>query len=110
MERFITGDIVAINYPFTDLSSFKSRPALLIAEVNVNDFIICQITSQIYEEEITIKIDDNDISEGKLNKASFIMPAKLFTSDSKLFKYKICKLNSEKLLQVKEQIIKIIRS
>ena len=110
MEGFIAGDIVAINYPFTDLSSFKSRPALLIAKVNENDFIICQITSKIYDEGITIKIDDNDISEGKLNKVSFVLPAKLFTSDSRLFKYKICKLNSEKLREIKEQIIKIIRN
>lgn len=54
MERSVKGDIVAINYPFTDLSSFKSRPALIISSVDENDFIICQITSRIYEEKFSM--------------------------------------------------------
>lgn len=109
MERFIAGDIIAINYPFTDLSSFKSRPALIIAKVNEIDFIICQITSRMYEEKISIKIGDADLIEGKLNKESFILPAKLFTSDSKLFKYKIGQLNIEKLNTVIDHIVKILK-
>ena len=55
MERSVIGDIVAINFPFTDLSSFKSRPALIISSVDENDFIICQITSRIYEEKFSMK-------------------------------------------------------
>ncbi len=109
MERFIAGDIIAINYPFTDLSSFKSIPALIIAQANEIDFIICQITSQQYEEKISIKIDDEDLIEGKLNRESFILPAKLFTSDSKLFKYKIGQLKVEKLNIVINHIIKILK-
>jgi mRNA interferase MazF len=108
MERFIAGDIIAINYPFTDLSSFKSRPALIIAKVNENDFIISQITSQKYDEKISIKIIDEDLIKGKLNKESFILPAKLFTSDSKLFKYKIGQLNIEKLDIAIDHVIKIL--
>lgn len=83
MERFIRGDIVAINYPFSDLSAYKARPAVIIAEANKNDYIICQITSRDYGESNAIKIEEQDFSQGKLYKTSYILPSKLFTADSK---------------------------
>lgn len=44
-----TGDIVIVSFPYTDLLSFKARPAVIvnIAADNFNDVIICLITSVV---------------------------------------------------------------
>lgn len=110
MERFIAGDIVAINYPFSDLTSHKSRPALIIAKANENDFIVCQITSQHYEESNAIKIEEQYLVDGKLRKVSYALPSKLFTSDSKLFKYRIAKLSKNKFDIVVSEIISLLKN
>ena len=46
MERFVKGDIVVLNFPFTDLTGYKKRPALVVSTLSGNDFILCQITSK----------------------------------------------------------------
>jgi len=45
MERFVKGDIVVIPFPFSNLAQTKRRPALVIAELDGDDRILCQITS-----------------------------------------------------------------
>ncbi|WP_235335003.1 MULTISPECIES: type II toxin-antitoxin system PemK/MazF family toxin [Aphanizomenon] len=46
MEEFIKGDVVIVPFPFSDLTQTKRRPALVIATLQGNDLILCQITSQ----------------------------------------------------------------
>ena len=45
MGGFVKGDIVVLNFPFSDLSGTKRRPALVLADLAGNDIILCQITS-----------------------------------------------------------------
>lgn len=45
MARFVSGEVVVLPYPFTDLSSSKVRPALVLASLTRGDVILCQITS-----------------------------------------------------------------
>jgi mRNA interferase MazF len=46
VARFVSGEVVVLPYPFTDLSSSKVRPALVLASLDRGDVILCQITSQ----------------------------------------------------------------
>jgi mRNA interferase MazF len=46
MATFIKGDVVVVPFPFSDLSNAKRRPALVLAELNKNDLILCLITSR----------------------------------------------------------------
>ncbi|MCK4735836.1 MAG: hypothetical protein KAT65_25505 [Methanophagales archaeon] len=41
MERFVKGDVVVVPFPFSDLSSAKRRPALVIAELEGDDLSLC---------------------------------------------------------------------
>ncbi len=62
MARFVKGDIVVVPFPFSDLTSAKKRPALVIAELEGDDLILCQITSQQIRDRYAILIDDSDFS------------------------------------------------
>ncbi|MBX2962206.1 MAG: type II toxin-antitoxin system PemK/MazF family toxin [Cyclobacteriaceae bacterium] len=60
MEKFVKGDIVVVPFPFSDLSSSKRRPAMVIANLPGEDIILCQITSQLVKDEFSISLYDTD--------------------------------------------------
>jgi mRNA interferase MazF len=94
------GDIVLISFPFTDLSSAKTRPVLIIKdENNRGDFVCFQITSNINQTSIKeIKIDD--VYE-ELRLKSFVKYDKCFTLNSLNIKTKISSCKVEFLKDLK---------
>lgn len=107
MDRFIKGDIVVVPFPFSDLSQSKKRPAVVLADLNGEDLILSQITSQNIYDSYAIKISENDFKNGSLNKASNIRPNKIFTADEGIILYKVAHLNEEKIQEVTDKIISI---
>ena len=73
------GDVVVLSFPFSDLSQTKRRPALVLAELQGDDLILCQITSQAREDGYSIRLDASDFSVGGLSQSSRIRPNLLFT-------------------------------
>ena len=45
MAEFVSDDVVVVPFPFTDLTSAKIPPALVLAGLTRGDLILCQITS-----------------------------------------------------------------
>ena len=110
MERFVKGDVVVVPFPFSDLSSAKRRPALVVAELRGDDLILCQITSQRLKDEYSIPLDDTDFQLGSLRKKSNVRPNRIFTADRRIILYRVGKLKEEKLKEVIDKIISILRS
>lgn len=85
------GDIVLITFPFTDLSGTKLRPAVVLAETDL-DFTVCFITSQIQWLEATdVKIQPH-LTNG-LKRLSLIRTSKIATLDRSLAKGLLGKLS-----------------
>ena len=105
MGKFVTGDIVVINFPFSNLVGSKPRPALVVADSGESDYILCQIASKPYSSNNAVKIKDEDLTEGISPVVSYIRPDKLFTADNSLIKKKIAKISSNKLHEFKLNII-----
>jgi mRNA interferase MazF len=42
MGKFVKGDIVVLNFPFSDLSGAKRRPAFVLAKLEGPESILCQ--------------------------------------------------------------------
>lgn len=76
------GDVVVLNFSFSDLSQTKRRPALVLAALQGDDLILCQITSQAREDGYSIRLDAPDFVAGGLSQSSRIRPNRLFTADS----------------------------
>jgi len=76
-------------FPFTDLSDFKRRPALALANLLGDDIILCQITSKFRHDFYSIKISNEDFESGSLKIKSNIRPNKIFTVDESIILYKI---------------------
>jgi len=110
MARFVKGDVVVVPFPFSDLSRAKRRPALVVAELEGGDQILCQITSQVIRDQYSIILDDPDFESGGLNRESRIRPNRLFTADTQLILYRAGHLKVEKLEEVISCIIRILRA
>lgn len=110
MGRFVKGDVVVIPFPFSDLSSTKRRPALIVATLRGNDVILCQITGRQLCDEYSIPLIDNDFEDGNLNKDSNIRPNRLFTADENIIAYKAGKISSNKLNNVINKTIEILKN
>jgi mRNA interferase MazF len=102
------GDIVVLPFPFSDLSDSKIRPAVVLAQANKNDWILCQITSNPYGDAQAIVIDRTDFKSGMLRLQSYARPSKLFTANQKLIVSIEGTLKPEKLIEIRQAIIDIL--
>jgi len=109
MEKFVKGDVVVLPFPFSDLSASKKRPALVIAALEGDDIILCQITSKARTDNYSIILNNSDFKQGNLNLTSIIRPNRLFTADKSIVLYKIGSLKDKKLKEVIDSISDIIK-
>ena len=87
MATFVKGSIVVLPFPFSDLSASKRRPALVLADLQGDDIILCQITSKNTKDIYAITLDNYDLVSGSLSVSSNIRPNRLFTADKKIVAY-----------------------
>jgi mRNA interferase MazF len=85
--------IVVIPFPFSDLSSTKLRPALVLADAQRDDWLLCQLTSNPYGDPSAIKIIHADLQRGTLDALSFARPLKLLTANKSLMLKRVAILN-----------------
>ena len=109
MARFVKGDVVVVPFPFSDLSQAKRRPALVVASLDGDDFILCQITSQLIRDRYALGLEHSDFQEGSLKHTSNIRPNRVFTADHRLILYRVGRVATKKLNAVTEAIITILR-
>jgi mRNA interferase MazF len=76
---FKPGDIVGLPYPFSDLTSRKKRPVLILTRADYRgDFMGLAITSVVTEDN-SVSIENSDMKDGFLPKKSWIRYDKIFT-------------------------------
>ena len=96
----MVGDIVETPFPYTDLSDIKSRPAIVIADIGMADWILCAITSRRYMRAGDIAITRADIQSGALDRDSWARPSRLHALNESLFEDTIGRLTDAKLAEV----------
>ena len=86
MGKFAVGSVVLVMFPFSNLKGQKVRPAIVLANVEFDNLILCQITSKPYTSKIAICIKSADFAKGSLPIVSYARPDKLFTADTTIIK------------------------
>lgn len=77
MTSFEFGDVVLVPFPFTDQSTTKKRPAVVVSSAAYNaarpDLIVMAVTSQVRAEN-DLDIPVQDWQQAKLLKPSVVKP------------------------------------
>jgi mRNA interferase MazF len=110
MGRFVKGDVVVVPFPFSDLSTSKKRPALVVAALTGEDVILCQITSKAVSDDYAIPVSQKDFASGTLRQDSNVRPNRLFTADSNIILYRAGALTTEKVQEVVARIVEIVKA
>ena len=109
MARFVSGDVVVLPYPFTDLSSSKVRPALVLAALTRGDVILCQITSQHGSHAEVVSVRKSDfVPGGALPQDSYALPHRVVTAHESCVLRRAGRLNTVKLNEIRDRVCALI--
>ena len=82
------GDIVLIPVPFTDLSSTKRRPVIVVLNNHYNqstpDMVVVAMTSNPTQTPYSFIIATADLAQGRLNRPGTVRADKLYTLEQSL--------------------------
>ena len=66
MDALAAGAVVLVPFPFSDLSQSKLRPAVVLTDADRGDWVLCQITSNLYADRLAVPLTEEDFDEGSL--------------------------------------------
>lgn len=109
MAKPLKGDVIVVPFPFSDLTQSKRRPALVVAQLEGDDLILCANTSQQVRDRYSLALTDDDFETGSLRQTSNIRPNRLSTADTHIVLYQIGHLKAQKLDTVISRVVEILR-
>jgi mRNA interferase MazF len=69
MGTLAAGQVVLVHFPFSDLTTSKLRPAVVLADAGRDDWILCQITSKSYGDTRAIRLEDGDLPDAAVKES-----------------------------------------
>ena len=102
------GAVILVQFPFSDLSRTKLRPAVVLADAGRGDWILCQVTSNPYGDARAIKLEDGSFTAGSLRTASYARPGKLFTASRGLMVAQVGRLKREPFRQIINSVVTLL--
>lgn len=98
------GDLVLVPFPFSDLSSAKTRPALVLSQRAYNaegrDVVVCGVTSNLANAAHSVLIQPSDMASGKLLVTSRAKVDKVATLQQSIVRRKVGEVKPAVLQQV----------
>ncbi|MDZ4713051.1 MAG: type II toxin-antitoxin system PemK/MazF family toxin [bacterium] len=104
------GTIVLTPFPFTDLSTTKRRPAIVISKDNeqTGDVVVAYISSkisiQLTETDYLLESSDKDFKHTGLSKDSILKLNKLVTIDKRLITGELGIVSDEMLNEILKRL------
>ena len=101
-------DIVLVDFPFTNLTKTKKRPALVVKSLEGHNTILCQITTKrrpIQKYEVYLS---KELCKGNISFNSFIYLDMIFTLHKNLVYQKIGEVSNIKVREIINNKIKEI--
>jgi mRNA interferase MazF len=102
-------DIILIPIPFTDLSSKKKRPVIIVSNDDYNqnnfDIVVVALTSNLnFKNKYCIGIDSNNLESGKLPQISQIRCDKIYSLSTTIIAKKFDRINISTYTLIKNKI------
>lgn len=106
----VKGSVVLVNFPFTDLSQTKLRPAVVLwIDLNGQDVVVCAITSQgcdrLDTDELLLNENDPGFSDTGLRTSSKVRVTRIATLTRQLVTRKLGDLSKRHMAQLNETMI-----
>ena len=101
--------IIVVEFPFSDLSGARLRPAVVLTGAGRGDWILCQITSNPHSDPQAVKLTPSTLSAGALTNISFARPTKLFTAHKNLMTKRVAILGDETFREILLTTIKALQ-
>jgi mRNA interferase MazF len=105
-------EIVLVPFPYSDLSSTKRRPVLIISNNLYNaafpDILVCVITSNLYKDDYSVELSNNDLDIGMLPELSVIKCHKLFTIEQTRILKRFSLIKEKKFEEVTDELKKLV--
>jgi mRNA interferase MazF len=108
--RLGPGLVVLLRFPFSDLSSSKLRPAVVLAHSGGVDWVLCQVTSNPYGDPSAVALTSASFAAGGLNRESFARPGKLFTASETIVVRVAGSLTPEAHRKVVDAVTNLVRA
>ena len=109
---FRQGEILIVPFPFSNLSSIRQRPVLILSNSEYNKtsnyLVTCGITSNLKDTKYSVLIDNESLLEGNIPTKSRIKVDKLFTLEKGIIKKKLGRINQETFNSVKKEFVRLI--
>jgi mRNA interferase MazF len=102
------GTVVVVRFPFSDLSSSKLRPALVLAALERGDFILSQITSNPFSDPNAVRLEEEDFEVGSLSRVSYVRPGKLFTANAGIVEGSVGRVNKKFHKRVFKEVMSLL--
>lgn len=104
------GDIVLVQFPFTDLNQFKLRPAVVLAvNLAIDEITLCFISSQqvnrVSFTEFALLDSDPDFPQTGLRTSSKVRVTRITTLSRQLIVKRLGKLGAQHLQQLDTSLI-----
>lgn len=108
MESFVRGDIVIVEFPFNNVLATKRRPAMVLADWNGIDVMLCQITSKVGRDVYSIAVTSQDFADGFLAYTSHVRVNQVFTLERVLISRRVGGLKREVTDSIVARLLKLL--
>ncbi|HJS19614.1 MAG TPA: type II toxin-antitoxin system PemK/MazF family toxin [Anaerolineales bacterium] len=106
------GDILLVPIPFTDLSSQKRRPVIVVSNNSYNqrtiDLVVVAMTSNPIEADYSFTITSADLEKGALNHPGKVRVDKIYTISKSIVVRTFGRVNENVLERIRMQFQELI--
>lgn len=102
------GDILLVPIPFTDLSSQKRRPVIVISNNSYNrkttDLVVVAMTSNPVESDYSFTITSDNLENGTLNHPGKVRVDKIYTISTSIVVKTFGRVNEDVLEKIRKEL------
>lgn len=107
-------DIVLITFPFSDLTTTKVRPAIVLSNDKYNrnsqDFVAVPLTSNLRFKDYAMLITSNELETGKLIVDSKAKVDRIFSVSKQLVRMRIGRIRCDVHEKIMRMLLELLRA